>query len=158
MTTLWPRRCATSRVMSTVSPVIQIILYEVVPSQFLSELNPDDPICGCETYIWNSAQCSTDEFSNNYLEIGIGDGIRPGRAPPDFEDSPQNTGPGYLDAPWLESESNPDGEDPYKFPLDKTALVVVDFQRDFVCPGGFSDTPGNNIEDSQKPFSLQEIS
>ena len=139
-------------------------LGEAVPSQCLSDINPDDPICGCETYIWNSAtlvpnecygpadvdfQCSKDEITNNYLEIGIGDGIRPGRAPPDFEETAKNTGPGYLDAPWLESESNPDGEYPYKFPLDKTALVMIDFQRDFVCPGGFGETLGNNVEDLQ---------
>ena len=149
----------------TVSPVIQIT-GEAVPSQCLSELNPDEPICGCDTYMWNSAtlvlipnecygpvhvdfQCSKDEIANNNLEIGIGDGIRPGRAPPDFEETAQNTGPGYFDAPWLESESNPDGEYPYKFPLDKTALVMIDFQRDFVCPGGFGESLGNNVEDLQ---------
>ena len=35
-------------------------LGEAVPSQF-SELNPDDQICGCETYIWNSATLVPNE-------------------------------------------------------------------------------------------------
>jgi len=140
-------------------------LGEAVPSQCLSELNPSDPICGCETYVWNSVtlvpdscygsadvdfQCSKDAVTTNDLEIGIGDGIRPGRAPDDFTETAANTGLGYHDAPWLVSDSNPDGEYPYKFPLDKTALIMIDFQRDFVCPGGFGETLGNKVEDLQK--------
>lgn len=65
---------------------------EALPSKCLSELNPNDPICGCETYLWNSVtlvpdscygsadvdfQCSKDAVITNDLEIGIGDGIRP---------------------------------------------------------------------------------
>jgi nicotinamidase-related amidase len=138
---------------------------EAIPSQCLSELNPDDPVCGCETYLWNSAtlvpekcygaddidfQCGKDLIKSNELEIGIGDGIRPGRAPDDFNETAANTGAGYNDAPWLVSESNPDGEYPFKFPLNQTALVMIDFQRDFVCPGGFGETLGNKVEDLQK--------
>lgn len=138
---------------------------EAVPSQCLSELNPSDPICGCETSLWNSAtlvpaecygaadvdfQCSKDQIKNNELEIGIGDGVRPGRAPDNFNETAANAGSGYHDAPWLVSESNPDGEYPYKFPLNQTALVMIDFQRDFVCPGGFGETLGNQVEDLQK--------
>jgi len=121
---------------------------DALPSKCLSELNPDDPICGCETYLWNSVtlvpeecyeseafQCTKDAVVRNDLEIGIGDGIRPGRAPSDYTETAANTGPDYLDAPWLESDSNPDGEYPYLFPLDKTAVIMIDFQRDFVCPG-----------------------
>ena len=138
---------------------------KAVLSQCLSELNPSDPICGCETYLWNSVtlvpeecygaadadfQCSKAQIKNNELKIGIGDGIRPGRAPDSFNETAINTGLGYNDAPWLVSESNPDGEYPFKFPLNQTALVMIDFQRDFVCPGGFGETLGNKVEDLQK--------
>jgi nicotinamidase-related amidase len=34
---------------------------------------------------------------------------------------------------------------PYTFPPDKTALVVIDMQRDFIEPGGFGETLGNNV-------------
>ena len=27
---------------------------------------------------------------------------------------------------------------------------MIDFQHDFVCPGGFGETPGNKVEDLQK--------
>lgn len=33
----------------------------------------------------------------------------------------------------------------FKFPPDKTALVVIDMQRDFIEPGGFGETLGNNV-------------
>ena len=143
-------------------------LGDTLPSQCLSDINPDDPICGCGTYVWNSAtlvpdecygdadvsfQCTKDNVLNNNLAIGIGDGIRPGRAVSEAvtgSGSPYGNSTGYLDAPWLESDTNPNGEYPYSFPLDKTALVMIDFQRDFVCPGGFGETLGNNVEDLQK--------
>jgi nicotinamidase-related amidase len=34
----------------------------------------------------------------------------------------------------------------YEFFPDKTALVVIDMQRDFIEPGGFGDTLGNNVK------------
>ncbi len=34
---------------------------------------------------------------------------------------------------------------PYEFELDKTALVLIDMQRDFIEPGGFGETLGNNV-------------
>jgi Isochorismatase family len=94
--------------------------------------------------------CRKDKVKKSELEISIGDGVRPGRAPDNFNETAANTGLGYHDAPWLVSESNPDGEYPFKFPLDKTALIMIDFQRDFVCPGGFGETLGNKVEDLQR--------
>jgi nicotinamidase-related amidase len=34
---------------------------------------------------------------------------------------------------------------PYDFDLQKTALVLIDMQRDFIEPGGFGETLGNNV-------------
>jgi len=33
----------------------------------------------------------------------------------------------------------------YTFEIDKAALVIIDMQRDFVEPGGFGETLGNNV-------------
>jgi acyl-coenzyme A thioesterase PaaI-like protein len=33
----------------------------------------------------------------------------------------------------------------YELPVGKTALVMIDFQRDFFLPGGFGDALGNDI-------------
>lgn len=34
---------------------------------------------------------------------------------------------------------------PYDFDLEKTALVLIDMQRDFIEPGGFGETLGNDV-------------
>ncbi len=34
---------------------------------------------------------------------------------------------------------------PYEFDPARTALVCIDFQRDFVEPGGFGETLGNDV-------------
>jgi nicotinamidase-related amidase len=33
----------------------------------------------------------------------------------------------------------------FEFDLDRTALVMIDFQRDFVYPGGFGESLGNDV-------------
>ncbi|KAK5465388.1 hypothetical protein LTS15_001951 [Exophiala xenobiotica] len=35
---------------------------------------------------------------------------------------------------------------PFTFPLQSTALLVIDMQRDFICPGGFGEIQGGNLE------------
>src|SRR5271165_5105754 len=34
---------------------------------------------------------------------------------------------------------------PYRFDPDRAALVVIDMQRDFLEPGGFGETLGNDL-------------
>ncbi|MET0541143.1 MAG: cysteine hydrolase [Variovorax sp.] len=35
---------------------------------------------------------------------------------------------------------------PYPFDIQKTAFVIIDMQRDFIEPGGFGETLGNNVQ------------
>lgn len=35
---------------------------------------------------------------------------------------------------------------PFSFPLQHTALLVIDMQRDFICAGGFGEIQGGNLE------------
>ena len=122
----------------------------------LSDFKEADPICGCSTYTWNTITyvpercyvsndveflCKKDQVVRNNLEIGIGDGIRPGTST-----YQTYSGANFRDAPWLLSDDNPNGEYPYKFPLNSTAVIMIDFQRDFLCSGGFGETLGNNVE------------
>ncbi len=43
---------------------------------------------------------------------------------------------------WLEIDAQPHT---YKLPLEKTALVMIDMQRDFIQPGGFGAALGNDV-------------
>ena len=53
--------------------------------------------------------------------------------------APSNIAQSFIDA------------DPYPWPYDgdlrpaNTALVIIDMQRDFIEPGGFGETLGNNV-------------
>jgi len=35
---------------------------------------------------------------------------------------------------------------PYTLPVDRTALIVIDMQRDFLLPGGFGESLGNDVD------------
>ena len=41
--------------------------------------------------------------------------------------------------------------DPYAFTFEpeRSALLIIDMQRDFVLPGGFGETLGNDVEQLQ---------
>jgi len=44
--------------------------------------------------------------------------------------------------PPMQIDANPFA---YEFDLAKTALVLIDMQRDFIEPGGFGETLGNDV-------------
>ena len=52
---------------------------------------------------------------------------------------------------------------PFRFEPADTALVIIDMQRDFVEPGGFGETLGNDVTQSRdarlspRHFSAQVI-
>lgn len=37
----------------------------------------------------------------------------------------------------------------YEMPVDKTALIMIDFQKDFMCEGGFGAALGNDVKQLQ---------
>ena len=42
---------------------------------------------------------------------------------------------------------------PYEFDLDSTALLVIDMQRDFLMPGGFGESLGNDVSQLRRTIS-----
>ena len=50
--------------------------------------------------------------------------------------------PGCRESPSMRIEASPF---PYAFELDQAALVLIDMQRDFIEPGGFGETLGNDV-------------
>ncbi len=42
---------------------------------------------------------------------------------------------------------------PFKFPLARTALMLIDFQRDFLLPGGFGESLGNDVSHLMRAVS-----
>lgn len=43
---------------------------------------------------------------------------------------------------WLEVAAQPG---PFRFPLRRSAIIMIDMQRDFILPGGFGATLGNDV-------------
>jgi nicotinamidase-related amidase len=42
---------------------------------------------------------------------------------------------------------------PYGFDLDTTALVIIDMQRDFLLPGGFGESLGNDVSELRRTIA-----
>jgi len=42
---------------------------------------------------------------------------------------------------------------PFTFDLDSTALVVIDMQRDFLLPGGFGESLGNDVSQLRRTIA-----
>ena len=45
----------------------------------------------------------------------------------------------------------------YELPAHKAALIMIDFQKDFMLPGGFGDALGNKIELLKVRLTLHHI-
>src|SRR5690349_25141258 len=42
---------------------------------------------------------------------------------------------------------------PFTFDLDTTALLVIDMQRDFLLPGGFGESLGNDVSQLRRTIA-----
>ena len=61
-------------------------------------------------------------------------------APPDVVPGPRSSHQGSVGMTQIAAEPQPISVD-----LDRTALIIIDMQRDFLEPGGFGETLGNDV-------------
>ena len=45
---------------------------------------------------------------------------------------------------------------PFTFDMDSTALLVIDMQRDFLMPGGFGESLGNDVSELRRTIAPLE--